>query len=72
MSRNMRETRWVLQDGNDFYIYRDAGLTDLQTTWTSKRHIRDLADAQRAREDCIAQLQIAGYDIEWPNPFGGE
>lgn len=68
---NREDTRWVTQDGADFYIWRDSAMTDLQTVWSYRGRVFDLTDAQGARRACIDQLQLAGYTIEWPNPFGG-
>ena len=69
--RENKATRWVTQDGADFYIYRDAAMSSLQTTWRAPIRVRDfdMAAATQAREACIAQLRFAGYNIEWPNPF---
>lgn len=65
-------TRYVTQDGADFYIWRDEAMTDLQTTWTAPIRVgMDMGRAQEARRLATAQLQLAGYKIEWPNPFGG-
>ena len=67
-----KATRYVTQDGADFYIFRDSAMTDLQTTWRAPVRVRDfdLAAAEKAREACVNQLKFAGYEIEWPNPFG--
>lgn len=65
-----KETRYVMQDGRDFYIYRDSAMTDLQQTWTAPIRVGlDFAKAVTARTMCENQLKLAGYDIEWPSPF---
>ena len=65
-----KETRYVMQDGRDFYIYRDSAMTDLQTTWTAPIRVAlDFDKAMKARMMCESQLKFAGYDIVWPNPF---
>ena len=71
MKDKIKAIRYVTQDGQDFYIFRDAAMTDLQTTWRAHTRVRDfdLAAASKAREECIAQLRFAGYEIQWPNPF---
>lgn len=67
-----KATRYVMQDGRDFYIYRDSAMTDLQTTWTAPVRVGlSFEQAVKARQLCEAQLKFAGYDIEWPNPFAG-
>jgi hypothetical protein len=67
-------TRYVVQDGADFYIYRDAERTSLQTVWTYKGRVPDfdLPAAERARSACQDQLDLAGYIAIWPNPFERE
>lgn len=63
--------RYVIQDGANFEIYRDAEMTDLQDYWRANLRVRDydIAAAQQAREACERQLRFAGYDVVWPNPF---
>lgn len=67
-----RETRYVMQDGADFWIHRDPAMTDLQTTWRASIRVRDwdLPAAEKAREEVIRQLEFAGYNVEFPDPFG--
>jgi len=68
-----KEIRYVTQDGADFYIFRDSAMTQLQTTWRYvDRRVRELRDAELARAACIAQLEFAGYEVRWPNPFGDD
>lgn len=67
-SRN-KETRYVTQDGADFYIFRDSAMKSLQQTWTYAGRVVDVPSAQTARKACIEQLEFAGYEIQWPNPF---
>ncbi len=64
-------TRYVTQDGADFYIFRDSAMKDLQTTWTAPIPVRfgDMAAAKAARERCQSQLEFADYRVVWPNPF---
>lgn len=67
MARAAQETLYVMQDGADFYIYRDAECEKLSTTWTYPGRVRDfdMDAAAKARTSFEAQLKIANYLWEW-------
>lgn len=64
---------YVLQDGADFYVYKDAECEDLVMTRTSPFPILDwdVEAASRARKWFIGLCHHAQV-IHWPNPFGGD
>lgn len=64
-------TIYVAQDGADFYIYRSPDMSKLHDTWHYLGRVRDfdMPEAQKARMAFEAQAKLAGYLVEWPNPF---
>lgn len=69
-----KDIRYVTQDGADFYIFLDEGLTRLLRTITYPGRVRDwdTEAATQARKWFVTLHEDARYEIEWPNPFGGE
>lgn len=63
---------YVLQDGADFYCYDTPACESLGQTWSAPFRVTtsDMDSAIRAREAFMNQARFAGWQVEWPNPFG--
>lgn len=58
---------YVMQDGREFYTYRDRECESPGQVWSAPFAVRDsdLPAAERARERFMAQAKFAGWDVQF-------